>query len=74
MPTPTGRPKVGEYIVTPKGIRGKVVQRGMGESYNVWIRWPPQPGRPPVTIVTGFELHKKRQGWIIVSTTERTFP
>lgn len=66
MPTPLGKPIVGEHILTRDGVLGKVVRRGTGDSYSVWVRWPPRAGFPRVTIITEFEFHAKRQGWRVV--------
>lgn len=54
MPTPGGKPKVGEKILhVPSGIKGTVLRRSDGLSWSLYVRWEdPTPGVMPA------------QGWI----------
>ena len=63
MPTPAGKPKVGEFVVTPNGERWKVLRRGRGEGYSVWVEDTTAPGG--YRIITEFEWWMKIRGWKI---------
>ena len=71
MPTPAGKPKVGEWIVTREGVRGKVVRRSDGPGYSVWVMWPQgirigtYRDSQGVSIITEFDYWMRRNNWRI---------
>ena len=64
MPTPTGKPQVGEWILTKEGDQGLVVRRGTGEMYTLWVKWN---GSRSVTMITEFPWWMKRNKWRVAS-------
>ena len=67
MPTPTGKPRVGESIFTSDGkLLGKVTRRSDGDGYSVWVNFvTPPPGKRNPVIITEFEYWKKLRKWEI---------
>lgn len=63
MPTPAGKPKVGEFVLTVDGeLLGRVTRRSDGESYSVWLQKRGERER----IITEFAWWMKQRKWKIV--------
>lgn len=66
MPTPAGKPKVGEYIVDRDGsLMGEVIERSTGDGYSVKVHHAGQS-----RWITEFAWWKENKGWKILTQAQ----